>query len=71
MAVEVIRNTVFPGLEPCALCGKFTPMWYVPGDVALCPGCAETASPSDIPTKAEWFRSHRSPAAALTRAPRD
>lgn len=44
--------------EKCTFCEKPTKYWYTPKDVAVCPNCAETHNPQDVPTKREWLNAN-------------
>lgn len=45
--------------ERCCMCREFTPYWYAPKDVALCPSCAEKTLLSSLPSKREWCEKER------------
>lgn len=42
-------------LERCCFCRAPTKFWCAEKDVAVCPKCAETHTPEQVPTKKEWF----------------
>lgn len=44
-------------LEYCCFCFSPTPFWYTPKDVAVCPSCAETKTPDQVPSKSDWSKS--------------
>ena len=52
--VEGLRS-----IENCCFCRKATRYWYLPKDVACCPGCAERAATKDVPSKKVWCRRER------------
>lgn len=47
--------------EKCCICRHPTLYWYkspvgLQETVAVCQFCADVADPSDVPSRAEWFR---------------
>jgi hypothetical protein len=56
MSLIVFRHPLErDGAEDCACCGKPTPFWYEPKDVALCLACADITPATQVPTKRRWL----------------
>lgn len=45
-----------PPFEPCAICSKETPYWFVEKDVPICPTCAISLDAEDVPSKEAWIK---------------
>lgn len=55
IAVEHEPDGYPSSLEHCCFCGKPTPYWHIPKDVAVCKPCAATHAVAQVPDKAVWF----------------
>jgi hypothetical protein len=61
MPFEVVHDGSgrFDPVENCGICRQKTRYWYRPKDVAVCPECAKTRMPTEVPSKSEWVARER------------
>lgn len=57
MCIEITREPMMfrdaPN-EQCCFCWRPTQFWHTPKDVAVCPSCAQTHEPEEVPDKKTW-----------------